>query len=139
MSVPLLINVRRFLDGPTQGNPQPMPLFCALLFHELLHTYIGRYDGLESKLIGKYASEPLVVLTHLHLLALMKHIYLKLDRAELLREVAARDSASEDAAYRRAWQIVNEIEGHEGFVRELKGARLGRLEAPPLAARAQHT
>jgi hypothetical protein len=139
MSVPLLINVRRFLDGPTQGNPQPMSLFCALLFHELLHTYIGRYEGLESKLAEKYAGEPLVVLTHLHPLALMKHVYLKLGRGELLREIVAGDSASEDPAYRRAWKIVNDIEGHPGFVDELRGARLGRLEAQPLAAPAQAT
>jgi len=140
MSVPLLINVRRFLDGPTLGSPQPMSLFSALLFHELLHTYIGRYDGLESKLIEKYSGEPLVVLTHLHLTALMKRVYLKLGRAEQLREIVARDAASEDPAYRRAWQIVNDIEDHETFVSELKTARLGRLDpAQPLAAPAQHT
>jgi hypothetical protein len=134
MSVPLLINVRRFLDGPTQGSPQPMFLFCALVFHELLHTYIGRYDRLESKLIEKYSGEALVVLTHLHLAALMKRVYLKLGRADPLREIVARDSASEEPASRRAWEIVNDIEGHEAFVKELRTARLGRLEAQPLAA-----
>jgi hypothetical protein len=109
-----------------------MFLFSGLVFHELLHTYIGRYNGLESKLAEKYASEPLVVLTHLHLLALMKQVYLKLGRADQLREIVARDSASEDTAYRRAWQIVNDIEGHEAFVSELKTAQLGRLDpAPP--------
>lgn len=134
MSVPLLINVRRFLHGPTHGSPQPMYLFSALVFHELLHTYIGRYDRLESKLIEKYSGEPLVVLTHLHLAALMKRVYLKLGRADQLRDAMARDSASEDPAYRRAWQIVNDIEGHEAFVGELRAAKLGRLEpAPPLA------
>lgn len=138
MSVPLLISVRRFLDGPTQGSPQPMFLFSALLFHELLHTYIGRYDRLGSKLIEKYSGEPLVVLTHLHLMALMKRAYLKLARSDQLREIVARDSASEDPAYRRAWQIVNDIEGHEAFVGELRAAQLGRLEsAPPLAEQAR--
>ena len=111
-----------------------MFLFSGLVFHELLHTYIGRYDRLESRLIEKYSGEPLVVLTHLHLTALMKRVYLKLGRADQLREIVARDSASEDPAYRRAWQIVNDIEGHEAFVRELRSARLGRLEAQPLAA-----
>jgi hypothetical protein len=134
MSVPLLLNVRRFLDGPTQGNPQPMFLFSGLVFHELLHPYIGRYDRLESRLVEKYSGEPLFVLTHLHLTALMKQVYLKLGRADQLREIVARDSASEDTAYRRAWQIVNDIEGHEAFVSELKAAQLGRLDpAPPLA------
>jgi hypothetical protein len=138
MSVPLLINVRRFLEGPTQGRPQPMFLFCALVFHELLHTYIGRYDRLESKLVEKYSREPLVVLTHLHLMALMKRVYLELGRGDQLREIVARDSAAEDAAYRRAWQIVDNIEGHEVFVSELKSAQLGRLEpVQPLAAPAR--
>jgi hypothetical protein len=135
MSVPLLLNVRRFLDGPTQGNPQPMFLFSGLVFHELLHPYIGRYDRLESRLVEKYSGEPLVVLTHLHLTALMKGVYLKLGRADQLREIVARDSAAEDPAYRRAWQIVNDIEGHEAFVIELKSAQLGRLDpAQPPAA-----
>lgn len=138
MSVPLLLNVRRFLHGPTQGKPQPMFLFSGLVFHELLHTYIGRYDRLESRLVEKYSGEPLVVLTHLHLAALMKRVYLKLGRADQLREIVARDSASEDPAYRRAWQIVNDIEGHEAFVIELKSAQLGRLDpAQPLAAPTQ--
>ena len=138
MSVPLLLNVRRFLDGPTQGNPQPMFLFSGLVFHELLHTYIGRCDRLESKLIERYAGEHLVVLTHLHLMALMKMVYLKLDRTEDLREIVAHDSASEEPAYRRAWQIVNDIEGHEAFVSELKSVELGRLDpAQPLAAAPQ--
>lgn len=120
MSVPLLINVRRFIDGPTQRNPQPMFLFSALVFHELLHTYIGRYTSLKSGLIEKHKNEPLLVLTHVHLMAAMKHVYLKLGRAQELREIVARDSASDDPAYGRAWQIVNEIEGHEAFVKELR-------------------
>ena len=120
MSVPLLINVRRFMDGPTQGNPQPMFLFSALVFHELLHTYVGRFDSLKSGLIEKHRNEPLLVLTHVHLMAVMKHVYLKLGRAEQLREIVARDSAADDPAYRRAWHIVNDIEGHEAFVKELR-------------------
>jgi hypothetical protein len=115
-----------------------MFLFSALVFHELLHTYIGHYDRLESKLVEKYAGEPLVVRTHLHLVALMRRVYLKLGRAGQLREIVARDSASEEPAYRRAWQIVNDIEGHEAFVSELRAAKLGRLEpAPALAAPAR--
>lgn len=120
MSVPLLINVRRFMDGPTQQNPQPMFLFSALVFHELLHTYVGRYESLRSGLIEKHSKEPLLVLTHVHLMAVMKHVYLKIGRADQLREIVARDSAADDPAYRRAWHIVNDIEGHEAFVKELR-------------------
>jgi hypothetical protein len=112
-------------------NPCPVLL---LVFHDCSTPISGAYDSLGSKLIEKYAHEPVVVLTHLHLTALMKQVYLKLGRAELLREIVVGDSAAEDPAYRRAWEIVNDIEGHEAFVNELRTARLGRLAAQPLAA-----
>src|SRR5713101_8902700 len=91
MSTPLLIKVRRFMDGPTQGKPQPMHMFSALVFHELLHTYVGYYASLKSGLVEKYRNEQPVVLTHLHLMAVMKHVYLKLGRQEQLREIIAWD------------------------------------------------
>jgi hypothetical protein len=119
MSTPLLINVRRFLDGPTGEKPQPMYLFSALVFHELLHTYIP-YPLPGSRLMEKYKDEPTMVLTHLHLMAVMKHVYLKLRRREQLQEIIAWDSAAENPIYRRGWQIVNDIEGHRVFVDELK-------------------
>jgi hypothetical protein len=120
MSIPLLINVRRFMDGPTQGKPQPMYMFSALVFHELLHTYIGYYASLKSGLVEKYRNEQPVVLTHLHLMAVMKHVYLKLGRQEQLKEIIAWDSAAENPVYRRGWQIVNDIEGHQVFMDELR-------------------
>jgi len=122
MSIPLLINVRRFMDGPTQGKPHPMYMFSALVFHELLHAYIGYYASLKSGLVEKYRNEQPVVLTHLHLMAVMKHVYLKLGRQEQLKEIIAWDSAAENPVYKRAWQIVNDIEGHQAFVDELKAS-----------------
>jgi hypothetical protein len=61
-----------------------------------------------------------MVLTHIHLMAVMKHVYLKLRRGEQLREIIAWDSAAENPIYGRGWQIVNDIEGHEAFVKELR-------------------
>ncbi len=120
MSTPLVIGIGRFLDGPTQGNPRPVFLFSAELFHELLHTYIRPFPPPNSKLMEKYKNEPILVQTHLHLMAVMKQVYLKLGRSEQLKEVIARDSAAPNPAYRRAWQIVNDIEGHQAFVAELR-------------------
>jgi hypothetical protein len=55
MSRPLLINVRPFLDGPTQQQPRPLFLFSALVFHELLHTYVlGALPPGTSALLEKY-------------------------------------------------------------------------------------
>ena len=118
MSRPLLINVRPFLDGPTQQQPRPLFLFSAVVFHELLHTYVIGALG-TSPLLGKYQSEEPLVKAHLHLLAVMKMVYLKLDRAEHLQQIIARDSANDNPGYRRAWQIVNDLEGHDAFVQEL--------------------
>src|SRR5712691_626 len=104
MSTPLIVSVRRFLDGPTQGKPQPLYMFSALVFHELLHTYIP-YPLPGSKLMEKYKNEPPLVLTHLHLMAVMKHVYQTLGRQEQLREIIAWDSAAENPVYGRGWQI----------------------------------
>jgi hypothetical protein len=121
MSRPLLINVRPFLDGSTQQQPRPMFLFSAVVFHELLHTYvIGALPQGQSALLERYKSEEPVVKNHLHLLAIMKTVYLKLDREEQLQQIIARDSANDNPGYKRAWQIVNDIEGHQAFVQELR-------------------
>jgi hypothetical protein len=118
MSQPLLINVRPFLDGPTQQQPRPLFLFSAVVFHELLHTYVIGALG-TSALLAKYQSEEPLVKAHLHLLAVMKMVYLKLDRAEHLQQIIEKDRALGNPGYGRAWQIVNDLEGHEAFVQEL--------------------
>jgi hypothetical protein len=120
MSRPLLINIRPFLDGPTQQKPRPMFLFSALVFHELLHTYIigARSQG-TSALLERYKGEDPIVKNHLHLMAVMKMVYLTLGREEQLKQIIETESAIDNPAYRRAWQIVNEIEGHHAFVQEL--------------------
>jgi len=121
MSRPLLINIRLFLDGPTQQQPRPLFLFSALVFHELLHTYvIGARPQGTSALLERYKSEEPVVKNHLHLMAVMKLVYLKLGREEQLKQIIEKDSAIDNPAYRRAWQIVNDIEGHHAFVQELR-------------------
>ena len=121
MSRPLLINIRPFLDGPTQQQPRPLFLFSALVFHELLHTYVlGALPPGQSVLLERYQSEAPGVKHHLHLMAVMKMVYLKLDRAEHLRQIIEKDSEIDLPAYRRAWQIVNDIEGHDVFVHELR-------------------
>jgi hypothetical protein len=121
MSRPLLINVRPFLDGPTQHQPRPLFLFAALVFHELLHTYvIGARPPGPSALLERYKSEEPVVKSHLHLMAVMKMVYLKLGREEQLQQIIAKDRDIGNPGYGRAWQIVNGMEGHDTFVHELR-------------------
>jgi hypothetical protein len=120
MSRPLLINIRPFLEGPTQHKPRPVFLFSALVFHELLHTYvIGARSQGTSVLLERYKHEESVVKNHFHLMAVMKTVYLKLEREEQLKQIIKTDSEIDNLAYRRAWQIVNEIKGHHAFVQEL--------------------
>jgi len=121
MSRPLLINVRPFLDGPTQQQPRPLFLLSAVVFHELLHTYVlGALPPGTSALLEKYKGEEPLVKNHLHLLAVMKLVYLKLDRAEHLQQIMEKDRALGNPGYGRAWQIVNDLEGHDAFVHELR-------------------
>ena len=88
--------------------------------HELLHTYvIGALPQGKSVLLEKYQSEEPVVKNHLHLMAVMKLVYLKLDRDAQLQQIMEKDRALSSPAYGRAWQIVNDLEGHEAFVQEL--------------------
>jgi hypothetical protein len=121
MSQPLLINIRPFLDGPTQQQPRPLFFFAALVFHELLHTYvIAARSPDSSALLERYKSEDTVVKIHLHLMAVMKMAYLKLGREEHLKQIIEKDRAIGNPAYGRAWQIVNDIEGPDAFVHELR-------------------
>ena len=100
MSRPLLINIRPFLDGPTQQKPRPMFLLSALMFHELLHTYvIGARPQGTSALLERYKSEEPVVQNHLHLMAVMKMVYLKLGREEQLKQVIEKDSEIDNPAF----------------------------------------
>jgi len=120
MSRPLLINVRPFLDGPTQ-QPRPLFLLSAVVFHELLHTYvIGALPQGQSALLARYKSEEPLVKNHLHLMALMQLVYLKLGRAEQLQQIIEKDRALGNPGYARAWQIVHDLEGYDAFVHELK-------------------
>lgn len=119
MSHPLLINMRRFMDSGPQDPPRSMPMFAALVFHELLHIYVS--DRLESSpLREKYKDEPGSVKSHMHLMALMKKVYLELGRQEVLEEIIAKDQKPGRPIYARSWQIVNELEGYQPFVDELK-------------------
>ena len=75
----------------------------------------------ESPFRKKYEAEGehLLVLNHLHLMAIQKQVYLELGLEEDLGSVIANDSLLAKGQYKRAWEIVNE-EGHDAFVAELQ-------------------
>jgi hypothetical protein len=119
MSMPLLINVRRFLPG-SQLVP-PREDFPERLFHELMHHYVAFVHG--SPLQGKYAAESPTTLYHLHVMALEKMVLTKFARTDELRFLDQEYRTEPPPGYyKRAWEIVCDIEGYEVFIGELKQA-----------------
>ena len=117
VSSPLIINVKNFLS--LSEKQQPLWAFPEIVFHEVMHTYVRNVYDI-SILRKKYASEPPVILNHLHEMALEKLILLKLNRTDLLHWVDNRYRNLFPPVYKRAWEIVNDIEGYEAFIKELK-------------------
>jgi hypothetical protein len=113
-----MINVRSFLS--TAQDPAPPGFFSEVVFHELMHHYVSPVFAV-SALRKKYATEPPVTLYHLHVMALEKFALLKLGKADELKHLdyLYRTDPS-PAYYKRAWEIVNDIEGYEVFIKELK-------------------
>ncbi len=117
MSAPLFLNVSRFL--PTAPKREPDWYFVEILYHELMHSYVAPAST-GSSFRKKYAAEDRVVLSHLHVMALEKFVLLKLGRAEELKHVAEWYQASPSPAYKRAWEIVDQLEDYQAFLKELK-------------------
>jgi hypothetical protein len=117
MSAPLFVNVVSFL--PSAVTRYPDSNFVETLYHELMHTYVRRVNA-TSELRKKYKAEPPLVLNHLHVMALEKMVLLKLGKTEELKVVISDYQSVLPPAYKRAWEIVDKIEGHQPFVAELK-------------------
>jgi hypothetical protein len=112
MSDPMLLNVRPYLSDA--DNRLPRGQFPLALYHELMHHYVRPVLS-SSALIKKYAGESPQTLNHLHVMALEKLALVKVNgNTDLMGYV------NFNPAYKRAWQIVNDIEGYEAFVQELK-------------------
>lgn len=118
MSMPLLVNGNWFVDGEKQI---PNDMATHIVFHELVHIYLVDHFMGETPLRKKYGAEGenFLVLNHLHLMAIQKMVYLELGLEEELSRVIANDSILAKGAYKRSWEIVNEV-GHEVFVAELR-------------------
>ena len=122
MSGPLIINMRRFLQGPMGGQPASDMLFASLVFHELLHTYVVAHRPPTTPLLIEHqaALQLPVARNHVHLYALMQVVYRKLGRAADLQSIKTFDTSGSSAAYEQAWELVEKT-GAERWVAELKG------------------
>ena len=119
-SVPLVIDVTPFL--PTAVKPAPAWEFSEILFHELMHMYVGRVYS-RSALMSKYSGEHPATKYHLHVMAIEKMALLKLNRVDQLKVIDHDYRFGPDPAYKRAWEIVNDIEGYKPFIDELKALK----------------
>jgi len=117
MSMPLLINGNWFVSDA----PMPTDIVADIIYHELMHTYlVDHFPNLPSSpLLTKYGNEDPGVLSHLHLMALQKTVYLELGLKERIAKVIEFDSEHYKGAYKRSWEIVIQ-EGADKFVAELK-------------------
>jgi hypothetical protein len=111
MSSPLMINVRKYLPGAE--HPMPEDDFSEVLFHELMHHYVASVTA-SSALRKKFASEPLVVLNHLHVIALEKMVLSKLHETKELKLWSKNISSGRGKSSPRP--------GPDAFVQELKDA-----------------
>ncbi len=123
MSSPLIIQARRFLNGPTNGKPLEKMFFTALVFHELLHSYIFAHRPPTTPTLIEYKAlfdEHPVARTHVHLFALMKVVYGKLGRSQDFEAIIRLQAPGSSPAYKMAWELVEKV-GADRLVAELKG------------------
>lgn len=120
----LVLGLRGYLDSETWHCPlNKEGHFCDLVFHELLHVWLeDNIDQSKSVLSRKYRHENSEVIEHIHLMAMQKMVYTHLKRDDLLAWIdhMYRHLAPKD--YARAWEIVNDIEGHETVLDDIKKA-----------------
>jgi hypothetical protein len=127
MSLPLMLNVRIYLEATAKGAPVPAEDFSNLVFHEVLHRYVGDIidgnPGRTTPVLDKYRDEAVPVRNHLHLYALMAAVYNKLGREDELGRsfVVEQKFPKAGAISARAREIIA-AEGADRFIRELRPA-----------------
>lgn len=117
----LVLGLRRFLNSD-QWNPRlnKEDAFSSLVFHELLHIWVDEnLNEKKSLILLKYCNEDSHILAHLHLMAIQKMVYLKINRPDLLEMLDDSYCNFSPPAFRRAWEIVNDVEGYENVLSDL--------------------
>jgi hypothetical protein len=85
----LIFGLRRYCE-PEQWILSAKPIsrednFTSCVFHELLHVWVDEnIEKDRSHLLKKYSNEDYHAREHLHLMALQKMVYLKIDRKDIL-------------------------------------------------------
>lgn len=125
----LFLLVRSFIEQelqtPWASSISREDAFVDLVFHELLHVWVDEHINGKSALLLKYVDEASEVREHIHLMAIQKMVYLKLNRLDMIEYLDnSYRNVTSTADYSRAWQIVNDIEGYVTVIDDLKNCIL---------------
>ena len=116
----LVLGLRYYLDSESWNLAATrQDVFVDLVFHELLHVWVDENIGDKSQLLAKYRNEHQDVREHLHLMALQKMVYLKINRPDMLAMIDHSYRTLASPEYRRAWEILNDIEGYEIVINDI--------------------
>lgn len=116
----LLLGLHYYLDSEQWTTKiSQKDSFTNLIFHELLHIWVDDNVGGKSALLKKYHDEHEHVRDHLHLMALQKMVYIQLNRSDMVEELDISYRTQCLPEYRRAWEIVEDIEGYEAVVQDI--------------------
>lgn len=123
-SFPVIVNMRytlsSFIDKPVSIHVK-----TGTLFHEVLHPYVDKNLPEKSHLLDLFNNENPRVIKHLHLLALLKAVYLNLDLNNQLTSIIKTDSQLPNGYYKKAWSIVNSKPSYYlEFISELQNKKI---------------
>ncbi len=117
----ILVNMRYALASFT-ASPVSVRYKTNILFHEVLHGLVQDSVPKNSPLLAEHQGESERVKNHLHLLALMKAVFLEQGLQSDLAEVIEIDGELPGGYYRRAWEIVNQTDDtYLKYISELRG------------------
>jgi len=111
--------IEQELQMPWASSISREDAFVDLVFHELLHVWIDEHINGKSALLLKYVDETSEVREHIHLMAIQKMVYLRLNRLDMIEYLdnSYRNMTCTD--YARAWEIVDDIEGYDVVIADL--------------------
>src|SRR5690242_16262901 len=102
----VVVNMRYALSSFTE-HPVPLRFKIGALYHEILHKFVDAHMPAHSALLARHDGEHARVREHLHLLALLKAVYLALGMQDELAELIDIDGQLPGGFYKRAWEIIN--------------------------------
>ena len=115
----LILGLRHYIEPQLPLSVSLEDQFTDLVFHELLHVWVDNNISNSSAMLIKYSNEHVHVREHIHLMAIQKLVYLKLNRHDMLKMLDESYRKLSLPEYRRAWEIVNDIEGYEVIVQDI--------------------